>query len=139
MTTFNDEQIRKQFDRDISREDIRKAVEQSDNIIKKVEGGFLKKELAKIKLLTMLVKDAWNGVYNELPWHTMVAIVIVLLYILNPIDLAPDFIPVAGQIDDLAVLYFAWRMIGEDVKDYAKWKIERGDTSVVKLYEQAFS
>jgi uncharacterized membrane protein YkvA (DUF1232 family) len=32
-----------------------------------------------------------------------VILILALLYILSPIDLIPDFIPVAGWIDDAAV------------------------------------
>ena len=32
-----------------------------------------------------------------------VILILALLYILSPIDLIPDFIPVVGWVDDLAV------------------------------------
>jgi uncharacterized membrane protein YkvA (DUF1232 family) len=32
-----------------------------------------------------------------------VILILALLYILSPIDLIPDFIPVAGWVDDVAV------------------------------------
>ena len=41
------------------------------------------------------------------------------IYLVNPIDLIPDFIPVLGQIDDVAIaallLWLAWRAIPPDV------------------------
>lgn len=138
MSEFTNEQIRNQFQREVSRDDVEKAYKKSDEVLQKVEKGFLHKELAKIKLLVMMLKDYWNEVYTEVPWHTIAAVVIILLYILNPIDLIPDFIPVAGQADDLAVLYFGWRLISEDVKTYAKWKAAQGDTTVLRLIEEAF-
>ncbi len=33
----------------------------------------------------------------------IVVLILALLYIISPIDLVPDFIPVAGWVDDLAV------------------------------------
>lgn len=37
------------------------------------------------------------------PWHAKVALALGLAYLATPIDLVPDFIPVAGQIDDAIV------------------------------------
>lgn len=138
MTYMKDEEIKKQFQRDVTKADLKNAYQKSEEVLSKVEKGFLHKEFAKIKLLVMMLKDYWNEVYTEVPWHTIAAVVIILLYILNPIDLIPDFIPIAGQADDLAVLYFGWRLISEDVKTYAWWKMENGDSTVSKLLEDAF-
>lgn len=138
MTYMKDEEIKKQFQRDVTKADLENAYQKSEEVLSKVEKGFLHKEFAKIKLLVMMLKDYWNEVYTEVPWHTIAAVVIILLYILNPIDLIPDFIPIAGQADDLAVLYFGWRLISEDVKTYAWWKMENGDSTVSKLLKDAF-
>jgi uncharacterized membrane protein YkvA (DUF1232 family) len=36
---------------------------------------------------------------------------LTLVYIISPIDLIPDFIPVLGQLDDIGVLVFAGKTI----------------------------
>lgn len=138
MTDIRDEEIRKQFQKDVSKAEVEEAYQKSGDVLNKVEKGFLHKEFAKIKLLVMMLRDYWNEVYTEVPWHTIAAFVVILLYILNPIDLIPDFIPVAGQADDLAVLYFGWRLISEDVKTYAMWKAAQGDATVSRLIDDAF-
>lgn len=127
-----------QFRRKITKADIKQVYERSEELFRKVKAGFLDREFAKIKLLVMMIRDYWNETYREVPIHTVAAAVVALLYILNPIDLIPDFIPVAGQADDLMVLYFAWRMICEDVKEYARWKIAQGESSVQELIREAF-
>jgi len=43
----------------------------------------------------------WDG---RVPLSTKIIPVIVVLYILSPIDIIPDFIPGLGQLDDLAIL-----------------------------------
>ena len=139
----SEEQILKEFERlsgETSQEDIERAVRESDKIREKVESSsVLSKEFAKVRLLLMLLKDYWEGNYTELPYRTIIAIVVALLYILNPIDLIPDIIPILGQMDDLAMLMFVWKMISEDVKDYALWKAESTkDQSVRELVAEAF-
>lgn len=130
--------IEKVFQKKVTLEDLKSASEKADEIIKKVEAGFLEEQIAKVKLLIRMIKDYKDGKYRELPWYTISAIVIVLLYILNPIDLVPDFIPVAGQLDDLLVLITAWKLIEQDVKRYALWKIKQGDREVALLAKEAF-
>jgi uncharacterized membrane protein YkvA (DUF1232 family) len=53
------------------------------------------------------------------PWYAKACGLVTLLYLLAPIDLIPDFIPVLGQLDDLALVPFGlWltiRLIPRDV------------------------
>ena len=48
---------------------------------------------------------AWRLMWdNRVPISAKVIPIFAVLYILSPIDILPDFIPVVGQLDDLAIL-----------------------------------
>lgn len=51
-----------------------------------------------------------------------------LAYLLSPVDLIPDFIPLAGQLDDLLIvpagLWLARKMIPAEVMEAARAKVE---------------
>jgi uncharacterized membrane protein YkvA (DUF1232 family) len=40
----------------------------------------------------------------RVPWHAKALAAFVVAYALSPIDLIPDFIPVFGYLDDLAII-----------------------------------
>ena len=44
-----------------------------------------------------MVYDYFSGFYTEVPFGTIVAIVGTLLYIIDPLDLIPDFIPYCNK------------------------------------------
>ena len=79
-------------------------------------------------MLFSMVKDYTTGSYSEnIPLKTILGAVFTLGYIISPIDLIPDVIPVIGFTDDLAVLTtFLW-MARSDVNEYRKWKTEESD------------
>ena len=54
-----------------------------------------------IKLLGRLLKDP------RVPRRSKIVVGAVLAYVVSPIDLLPDFIPVAGALDDLFLVVFA--------------------------------
>jgi len=55
-------------------------------------------------LLFSIIKNYINGVYKEIPFWSLAAVTFALIYVINPIDLIPDFIPVVGYIDDVLVI-----------------------------------
>lgn len=84
------------------------------------------KHLVKLKdrvfTLFQMLKDYRSKKYTETPWLSIAAIGFALLYVLNPLDLVPDFIPFVGYLDDASVLALTLKMVGNDVESYLLWK-----------------
>lgn len=99
--------------------DFSKVVEGAEKIQEMAaKEGPLQKFLSDIRLLLAMVRDYYTGVYRDIPIKSIAAIAFTLLYVLNPIDLIPDFIPGIGQIDDAAVVALCLKMIHDDIEKY---------------------
>lgn len=70
----------------------------------------LKEKLARISHRTQRHIRFWTSVLYYLlkepatPWLSRTLAGITLAYLLSPIDLIPDFIPVLGQLDDMVIV-----------------------------------
>ena len=85
--------------------DVARVLENADAIGQKfLHGGRLKRVLAEGKLLLSLIRDYWTREYRAAPFWVIGAAAFALLYVLAPIDLMPDVLPIIGQIDDVAVV-----------------------------------
>jgi len=112
----------------VTQEDVEKVLDRSEEIRKQFESeGPLGKFVDDCKLLIALVKDYWHGKYRRIPYWTIAAIVVSLLYVLNPLDLIPDFIPGLGQVDDAAVVAACLLLVRQDLQKYKRWKIANPD------------
>jgi uncharacterized membrane protein YkvA (DUF1232 family) len=71
-------------------------------------------------LLTLmsLVRDWAMGHYREVPWNTIAAATFAILYVLSPMDLLPDLVPVLGFLDDAGVVTACLALVGRDVEVY---------------------
>jgi uncharacterized membrane protein YkvA (DUF1232 family) len=53
------------------------------------------------------------------PWYVKAFLILIVAYVLSPIDLIPDFIPVIGYLDDVVLvaggIYLAIRMVPREV------------------------
>jgi len=81
----------------------------------------LKSALKNVRVLYSLFKDAVNGKY-KLPPASVAMIGGGLLYFILPTDLIPDFIPVVGYLDDLAVLTTIMNTLNKEIGEYRIWK-----------------
>ena len=48
---------------------------------------------------------------SQARWKRVVIVLLAFIYVLSPLDLIPDFIPVLGWLDDLGVLAWAARQV----------------------------
>jgi len=81
----------------------------------------LKSVLKNVRVLYALFKDTVNGKY-KLPPASVAMIGGGLLYFILPVDLIPDFIPVIGYLDDLAVLTTIMNSLNKEIREYRIWK-----------------
>ncbi|CAI8872988.1 protein of unknown function [Methylococcus capsulatus] len=78
--------------------------------------------LEQVELLMDLVRDYCSGRYRDIPRWVIGALSFALLYFINPIELIPEFVPVIGYLDDVALLLLVLRLTREHVEKYKLWR-----------------
>ena len=87
-----------------------------------VKIGLWRRLIEDLSLLGALIKDYWKGAYREVsPWSILV-FTLSIIYVLSPIDVLSDFIPLLGQIDDAFILLFCLYFLEKDLQKYRVWK-----------------
>ena len=86
------------------------------------KAGFLSQYWEDIKTSFSLIKDWFSGAYDEIPARMIASLAAALIYFVSPIDLIPDWIPMAGLIDDAAILAFVFKLSEADLNIYRRWK-----------------
>lgn len=113
----------KQEKDDILDADLEYLIHEEEKLQAKLKDSSHLERFAKDLMLFMsLIKDYYKGNYRDIPYKTISAGVVGLLYTLNPIDIIPDFIPFIGHIDDALVLTFCLKLIEKDLQKYQTWK-----------------
>ena len=117
---FNEEDVQKIFDGfdSYTQDDADKVMNNSDRIEKIVSNGSLSKFMKDVKLYFRMLSDVFSRRYTRVPKGTVAAIIGSLLYVLSPVDLIPDMIPVIGYLDDAAVLALCLKFVKHDVDEY---------------------
>jgi len=83
-----------------------------------------------LQSLFRLIKLSASGEYTGVPTSTVVAAVAVLIYFLSPIDLIPDFIPVVGLLDDMALVAWFSTSIKHELDKFHEWELTKAATVV---------
>jgi uncharacterized membrane protein YkvA (DUF1232 family) len=90
----------------------------------KVNWSPVQRQLLKDKFFTFgrLAKAYATGKYRDVPWKSMLILLAAVIYFINPLDLIPDLIPVAGFTDDFAILVWLYSSIEEEVDKFLAWE-----------------
>ncbi|KAA3438270.1 YkvA family protein [Rufibacter hautae] len=78
--------------------------------------------------LVRLVKAYYNGSYRDVSSKTLLLGVAVLLYLVTPLDLVPDFIPIIGFADDLSLMAWFISSFQDELEKFQVW--EEGTVAV---------
>jgi uncharacterized membrane protein YkvA (DUF1232 family) len=121
-----DKQIDKAFLKEKSKlvepKDVDKLYKKRNRLKRILNLKVFSKQKDKLKLLLELTGQYKNGKYRNIPWRSMAAITFTLLYIINPLDIIPDVLPVIGYVDDMSVFMALYNLIDKDIEDYKDWK-----------------
>lgn len=80
-----------------------------------------KKLITQFPTLVRMVKATMRRQYTPKKKNLIVP-ALALVYIISPLDILPDWIPIIGSLDDIALLAIALPMLTEELSAYAAWE-----------------
>ena len=126
---LTEKQAKKEYEKGLKKAEILLAdPDKLEKFLQKLERKLNKipvmgETFSMVPTMISLVRSYVKKEYTEVPLGTIVGIISALIYILSPIDLIPDGIPVAGFTDDVAVLLICLKAGAEDdITEYQKWR-----------------
>jgi uncharacterized membrane protein YkvA (DUF1232 family) len=84
--------------------------------------GEAAKQFANVPLMASMVKSYVSKEYTEVSPKVVIALVSAFLYLVKSKDLIPDYIPVIGLADDLAVVAIALAVCQPELEAYSQWR-----------------
>ena len=69
-----------------------------------------------------LIRVYSQGHYRDVPESTLVVIIAAIIYVVNPLDVIPDALPVLGFLDDATVLALAVRRARQTLDEFMVWE-----------------
>jgi uncharacterized membrane protein YkvA (DUF1232 family) len=95
-------------------------------------------ELVDDIILTIeLIGKYMKGEYTAIPVRVIVSALAAIIYVVSPIDLIPDTIPVIGFIDDATVLTIVLGAgLSTELDHYRKWKEQIDREKLYKIISE---
>ncbi len=94
-----------------------------DKSIKRTSGKHLFKSISHdLKIIFSLAHDFIGGRYRNIGKFNILLIIVSLIYLLNPLDIIPDFLIGFGFIDDLTIITYLITKIKGELDKYEKWR-----------------
>ncbi len=112
--------------------DPKKAKKLLEDAVKKAKSyeknrGPLGEVWSYLTALFRLLRAYIRGEYRDIPWASIVLVIVAIIYFVSPIDLMPDILPGIGFIDDAAVIAFVVAQIKADLDNFLAWEIVQAE------------
>ena len=91
-----------------------------------------KETWAYFQAMLRLIRAYYRGDYRQVPMPTLLLIIATIIYIVNPLDLIPDWIPGLGFLDDAFILAFAVHRTRQSLDDFMAWETASSERRVFK-------
>lgn len=80
--------------------------------------------ISKLPTMWRMIKSIKNGLYKP-EIKNLIIPGAILIYLISPIDIIPDFIPVIGQMDDLAMVALAIPLLIKETERFLSWENDK--------------
>jgi len=90
------------------------AEELAENLEKKIKAN--KKSVFKILNHLKALKNYMLD--KDIKWYRKSVVVAALLYFIAPVDAMPDFAPFVGFLDDIGVIAWTIKFLGDEIRSY---------------------
>ncbi len=81
--------------------------------------------LLKVSTLMRMLKAYYKGEYKKVPSGAIMRIVGGLVYFVWILDVIPDFIPILGFADDVAVVIWIYNGLSQELDEFEAWESAR--------------
>jgi len=125
------DQAYKSMDKETSKQTAKKVDEKIDTLSKNLPSIF-EAIWDDIKLISSLLQDYWNNKYIDISWTTIAIISVALAYLIMPLDIVPDVIPIMGYIDDALIIRIALQLISIELDRYRLYLLLQADKKSMK-------
>ncbi|HJT45921.1 MAG TPA: YkvA family protein [Chthoniobacterales bacterium] len=75
-----------------------------------------------LQAMLRLIRAYYRGEYRNVRFANLVLIIGAIIYVLDPLDLIPDWIPGLGFLDDATILAFAVQKTRETLDAFTSWE-----------------
>ncbi len=75
-----------------------------------------------VNTFNRMIRAYVSGDYRDIPWKNLLIVTAGIVYFVSPLDFIPDFIPIAGYMDDLTVLMWVFNSVKSCIEDFEEWE-----------------
>ena len=90
----------------------------------KKKTSFLREKEEKLLLLVRMVKATLKGEYR-IALGSLALLIAAVIYVISPIDAAPDFLPFIGWLDDASVVGIIFKILEDMISKFEKYEKEK--------------
>ncbi len=123
LNESDQERVSQTFEKGVetfTEEDLEKV--KADAETAETKAKFLGGQFESFQLTWSLLQDYWAGKYTSIPWKLIASTGFAVAYLVSPLDIIPDFLPIIGFVDDASVFALVVSSFQSELNAYKKWK-----------------
>jgi uncharacterized membrane protein YkvA (DUF1232 family) len=102
-----------------------KLLEDAAKKTKGVSREPFKETWAYLMAMIRILRAYYRREYHDLPRQSLVTIIGAVIYFVSPIDFIPDWIPLAGYLDDAFVVGLVLKSVKDDLDVFMQWEAQQ--------------